>query len=1119
MKFSQPVLMAGSVLCCVISAALWVSPTGFQGSAISAPTGQGSGSNGLISSAPETPPAGLAAPEPIQNVQEKIPAPAVAIPANSAPTLSRPAVPLTSSPNDFTRENQTVFYRGQNLGRGSERPRVPVGQNPPPFPSADGRGNSSFAPRGNDGPQNFPRNNFPRPETPDFLSPRRPDTLPRPRGGQAEYYNPDTDRGESRRGRDPFLPPYEDNRDTKGLGNSAVGDRSQNRSDAPVTPSVSAYNNQDTLGFGENLQSPTSRLPDQTGPGQLPRLPGSQPVVPQSSGAQGTVSVPVTPESLRGSPLLTQPRVAPGLFSGGDLFRAEPFLGPWNRADSVVIGPSIGVSAVPFTTPRTANCGCGQATCKTCRVTCQPLCLTKTIWVPQWYTVFSTVNETHYRPRVKEEPYFIEQKVTHQVPVIETFPVIVKEPRIRNFKKYRQEEYQVPREVEYTVMVPTPKTRQVTSERQESYQVPEEEQYTVMVPKEREVRKTKYKIVKDREPVHKEYVVMVPQQRKRIKIEYETRKRTIVRKVPYTTTEERELTRKVVKYRSVVEKVMVTEPYVDYVSEDRVREVPKLEVIKGDIASEEEFLDFQDREQVLKEKIPVQVREKRTIQETYTVSVPYKEEIEEVYWENEPYEETVSRDYEVKTIVGRDVTKPYVVKLPYTEHVPQTYTIRIPYEAQETRYREIPKQTPVTKYQKVKRDLGRWVTESVSLETYEEGQDLCGCPTCCPKARTIRRTRWVPNVVTQKLPYTDFKTVKQIVPYQVPVIKYRQEQRQRMIEMTKYRTEVRQATEKVYSFETATKQRAYPVRKFRLVRKTRAKTVTNYREEKRTKNVPVNTYITQEEERLIPFETREVIAKRRPIRLPHIEVADVVVREPYSVNRPVIKTRQVEKLVTVRVPYDVTETYTVKVPVINYRDVNETEEYEVEVPREVSYTVNAPEIRTKTEYVDVERKVPYVETTMVTEMVPEIRTRRVYKTRTRTVSDIKQETFMTAEPEIQTKTVYDKLMRDVPVFYSELYWENVTKVLKKTVFKPVTRTIKRPSIRRYKVLEPYNVKVKVPQRVSRLVPKKITIPVQSCCEQCCTEFTELTDACGAYITYGLHQARRWINDPWQYFSY
>jgi hypothetical protein len=443
--------------------------------------------------------------------------------------------------------------------------------------------------------------------------------------------------------------------------------------------------------------------------------------------------------------------------------------------------------------------------------------------------------------------------------------------------------------------------------------------------------------------------------------------------------------------------------------------------------------------------------------------------------------------------------------------VPQVYTIRVPYETKETRYREVPRQMPVTKFQMVKRDMGRWVTDTVSLQTYEEGTDLCGCPTCCPKARTIRKTKWVPNVVSRKLPFTTYKTVKQKVPYQVPVMKYRQEQRQRMIEVTKFRTEVRQASEKAYSFETSTKQKSYPITKFRLVRKTRAKSVTNYREETRTREVSVNEYVNDFEERKTPYAVREVVKKNRPIKIPATQVIPIDEEEKFTVMMPRVRQRQVTKNVTVRVPEMVEETYTVKVPVIDYREVNETEEYEVEVPRKIKYTVNVPEIRTKTEYIEVDRKVPYVEVTKVSEMVPEIKTRRVYKTRSRTVSDVRVETFMTSEPELMTKTVYDTLYRDVPVFKSELYWENVTKILKKTVLKPVTRTIKRPAIRRHKVMEPYSVKVKVPQRAVRMVPRQITIPVEACCQECCTEFTELTDACGAYITYGLHHVRRWIN--------
>ena len=809
------------------------------------------------------------------------------------------------------------------------------------------------------------------------------------------------------------------------------------------------------------------------------------------------------------SPILNTPSISSSPINSGSFFPLLP-------STAIGFGSSrIGSGRLGLVHP--GGCGCDRCTAvtgQTCKTCCQPLCVTKTILVPKLFTIYRTVNETHYRPEVREVPFFREETVTHRVPVIEKFPVIVKEPRIRNFKTYRKEEYQTPREVSYTVMVPKPKTRQVVSERVETYEVPEEEQYTVMVPKEKQVRKTKYKIVKDKEPVFKEYVVMVPQQRKRIMIDYETRKKEFIRKVPFTVMEERELQRKVIRYRDEIEEVKIEEEYFEYVTQKGTWKSPRVKVEKSFIDDEEEFLQYREVQKAIEEKYVVQERQKDEVEQTYTVTVPYKEEIEEVYWENEPYEEMVSRPSPTKTLKSRDVVKPYRVQIPYVEHVPQMYSINIPYEAKATKYRVIPHQIPVTKYQKVKRDMGRWVTDTVSVDTFEIGQDRCGCPTCCPQARTIKQTRWVPNVVTQSLPYTTFKTVKKRIPYESPEIKYRREPRQRMIPVTKYRTEVRERVEKVYSYDTSTKPASFPVTKFRMVRKVRPKTVTVYREETRTRRIPVNRYVNVEEKRRIPFSVKAVEPKVRPTRLPTLIDRRFEVDEEFTITQPIPKKRIIVKKVTVRRPYEDVETFTVRVPQIRYKDVAEVEEYEVEVPREVTYTVEVPEVRIKKEFLEVERKVPYVETSTIAEMVPEVKTRRVYKTRERTVSDVRTETFMTSEPEVVTKTVYDTKYRDVPVFQSELYWEDVTKILKRTVFKEVTRKVKRPALKKYKVNVPYQVRVRVPKQVTRMVPRQITIPIEVCCEECCTEFTDFTDVCGSYVHYGIRRVRSWVNGLW-----
>ena len=881
-----------------------------------------------------------------------------------------------------------------------------------------------------------------------------------------------------------FAPPGSSNDQPAATGRNQYGDGFENIDPELMRPE-SAY------GASRNGQT-NVRTGGSTDPSRINHSPiGQQPLVGQPT------------------PIINSPIVAPSPISNGTFFPALP-------STAIGIGScGIGSGGLGLDHPGTCGCDrCSAITGQTCKTCCQPLCVTKTILVPELFTIYRTVNETHYRPEVKEVPYFREETVTHRVPVIEKFPVIVKEPRIRNFKTYRKEEYQTPREVSHTVMVPTPKTRQVTSERVESYEVPEEEQYTVMVRKEKEVRKTKYKIVKDKETIFKEYVEMVPQQRKRIMIDYETQKREFIRKEPYTVMEERELERKVIRYRNEVVEVKNEEEYYEYVTQKGTWKSPRVKVEESFIDSQEEFLQYREVQKALEESYVVQERQKDEVEQTYTVTVPYKQEIEEVYWENEPYEEMVSRPSVTKSLKSRDVVKPYRVKIPYVEHVPQMYSINIPYEAKSTKYRVIPQQIPVTKYQKVKRDMGRWVTDTVSVDTIEVGQDRCGCPTCCPKARTIKQTRWVPNIVTHSLPYTTFKTVNKHIPYEKPEIKYRREPRQRMIPITKYRTEVRERVEKVYSYEASTKPASFPVTKFRMVRKVRPKTVTVYREETRTKKIPINRYVKSEEKRRIPYSVKTVEPKVGPTKLKTLTARRVEVDEEFSYTQPIRKTRTVVKNIVIRKPYEDIEKFIVKVPQIRYKDVAEVEEYDVEVPREVTFTVEVPEVRVKKEFIEVERKVPYVETSTVVEMVPEVKTRRVYKTRERTVSDIRTETFMTSEPEVVTKTVYDTKYRDVPVFQSELYWQDVTKILKRTVFKEVTRKVKRPALKKYKVNVPYLVQVRVPKQVTRMVPRQITVPIEVCCEECCTEFTDLTDACGSYIQYGIRRVRSWVNGLW-----
>lgn len=1034
------------------------------------------------------------------------------LPGLSLPPAQRSLLPVTPPPKTHPAKNKstlerkpaaasnstTRFFRPQSDQRGNFRDGQeipPVGINPPQIENTS-RG--SF------------RNNEPRSFTPPRQFPRREGGRNDIGSGPANFEIPGQDPSQDYYNRDQFdsFAPSQDysiggsdsdSDQAPFSGNAPLAGNGYDELDPELLRPESAYG---ATSGGSADESDAEEADGRRNTQQGIRATDSVGDDFDSGGSNARGRSPATTLPWGPKPFAAQPH-------GGTFF--PPLPGTAIGRTAIGIRPKLGLE-IGVGHPGTCDCDhCVVATGQTCRTCCHPLCVTRTILVPELYTVYRTVNETHYRPEVREIPYFREETLTHRVPVIEKFPVTVREPRTRNFTTYRKEEYQSPREVSYTVMVPQPKTRQVTSERVETYEVPEEEQYTVMVPKTKEVRKTKYKIVKDKEPIFKEYVVMVPQQRKRIMIDYETQKKEFIRKVPYTVMEERELERKVIRYRDEIAEVKIEEEYFEYVQQSGTWKSPRLRVAKSSVDGKEEYLQYREVEKEAIESIVVQERRKDEVEQTYTVTVPYKEEVEEVYWENEPYEEMVSRPSIAKSLRSRDVVKPYRVKIPYVEHTPQMYSINIPYQATETKYRVVPQQTPETKQQTVKRDMGRWVTETVALDTFEVGDDFCGCPTCCPKTRTIKQTRWVPNVVMQQLPYTTFKTIKKKVPYEVPVIKYRREPRQRMVAVTKFRTEVRERVEKVYSYETSSKPASFPVTKFRLVRKVRPKTVTVYREETRTKRIPVNRYVKNEETRRIPYSVKRVDPQIRDIRLPTLIVQPYQEDEAFTVTRPIPKKRTILKKVTVRRPYEDVEKFTVKVPQIRYRDVAEVEEYEVEVPREVTYTVEVPEVRIRKEFIEVERKVPFVETTMVTEMIPEVRTRRVYKSRERTVSDIRTETFMTSEPEIATKTVFDTKYRDIPVFQSELYWEDVPKILKRTVFKDVTRTVKRPAIKRYKVNVPYLVQVRVPKQLTRLVPRQITIPIEACCEQCCTEFTELNDVYGSYLQYGIRSVRSWVN--------
>jgi len=331
-------------------------------------------------------------------------------------TLSQPTTsffrPQSSSTNsqDFSGASSTgqnSFSPPPDLRGSGEVP--PVGINPPQFGNSNqgsfsGNGNRSFEnERGSS--DGFNNSNSQQPE--------------------GNYYDP--------RQNNSFAPP-------SGSASSRSGNTNSSSSNADGSQTNNDYRDLDP-----NLLRPESAYGSRRTPSQSTRT--TDPSTLQSPGLLPTTNG----RSLNNFPALK------GSAGGNTFFPSLPGtaigIGPGALGASGLgsrIEPSIGLG---HNLGHNGTCGCDRcrvATKETCRTCCQPLCVTRTILVPELYTFYRTVNETHYRPEVREIPYFREEAVTHRVPVIEKFPVTIKEPRIRNFKTYRKEEYQSPREVNYT---------------------------------------------------------------------------------------------------------------------------------------------------------------------------------------------------------------------------------------------------------------------------------------------------------------------------------------------------------------------------------------------------------------------------------------------------------------------------------------------------------------------------------------------------------------------------------------------------------------------------------------------------------------------------------------------
>ncbi|MDG1874405.1 MAG: hypothetical protein P8J27_10875 [Mariniblastus sp.] len=845
-----------------------------------------------------------------------------------------------------------------------------------------------------------------------------------------------------------------------------------------------------------NLESKASqRLTSRFVPAQAGQLilPG-----PASDGeAEGVASRKIQNDKLRPAQANSKPSPIAPTFNGTGPNGQSGFA-RLNYPSPIVLPPS---QVLPQQrVVHATGCPCG----------CQPQCTTATVYVPVWETRFMNVMQTCYRSEIRQQKYRTTHVVYDDVPQVESYSVDVPQQRTRTFTENRREEYQVPVNENFTVMVQKPQQRKVLVDREEAYEVPVETPYTVMVPQRKNVQETKYKTVFDKEPRQVRYTVNVPKERTRIEVEYVKQPfNKTVRVAKIEMVEERRRRPKV-EYVDEVQSLTIKQPYVVYVDDPFVSDVEHFRYVEGVKDGKEPTFSYQDKTDFAVQTDTVQTTRDADKTIDYKISVPYVDRIAETYYENEPYEETISKTFPIRIQTPRQVTKTYQVRIPVTEHVSRPFTVEIPYEIKETAYRTVIKQVPVTKYRTITRDMGCWKREVYTTPNVSIFQDACGSTTCMPGVQTCQRNVWCPQVVTQRIPYTDYQNTTQRLAYQVPKLLKRTETRMRKVPVTQYKVETRSATLDVLDFQQSTRTEDFKVTKYRWKAKTRMIDVKRVREETRQKTIPFVEFQETSKTKRIPYTYRLPIRTERDVKIPFVERQKFTTREKVNTKRHEIRWRDIKQNVTVRVAKPTWEYYTVKVPIKRFIDKQVTEYVDVPKTKEIKYTEMVPEIRTRTEYVSVERKVPVYETKTVTELVPQIKTRSTTRTATRTVEEYKIKTFMVMVPEVRTRKIFKTKYRDVPVMRSEVYWENVPETRNRIRWVKVPRKIQREHVRDYTVQIPYQVRVAVPFKTCRMVPKTISVPVEPVCQNCVQNFGPLHSVSAAYLDYGVEQVGQGI---------
>ena len=153
----------------------------------------------------------------------------------------------------------------------------------------------------------------------------------------------------------------------------------------------------------------------------------------------------------------------------------------------------------------------------------------------------------------------------------------------------------------------------------------------------------------------------------------------------------------------------------------------------------------------------------------------------------------VTEEYTVWTQQCQTRKEQYQVSVPEWKDVTTEYTVMVPSTEKRQGVRKVAKCVPTTEKRTVCEHSGHWEDRAVQVQTFVQGCDACGRPTCCPQTTTCTQKVWVPEVIQKQVDVTVNKIVCEDQPYDY--------------EVTVCKPETKTATQKVCTYKCETHTR------------------------------------------------------------------------------------------------------------------------------------------------------------------------------------------------------------------------------------------------------------------------------------------------------------------------